>query len=535
MADKALDGAIAVTRLGLGARPGEIDEAARDPHDWLLAQIRREGADQPVTAPLPAQPRPAPPPPPKPTPVTAGADMASGPVPPGTNARMQAEMAQASMTQTAMAPAPMAQAAPAGPPTLEPPKTDFGVGQPLPTTQAALKVFADYRQAIKGAKDDPELRRQAAMPIYELAAEEALARARLAATTPAGFRERWALFWFNHFTVAAKSQETTVSVGAFEREAIRPHVFGGFTDLLAASSMHPAMLFYLDQAQSIGPNSQAGLRRAGSGLNENLGREIMELHTVGADGGYTQADVTEFARALTGWSVGGPNPRDPQGSAGAFLYRDNYHEPGSRTIMGRRYDDDGGKQAMRVLIDLAQRPETAKRICRKIAVHFVADDPPPSLVAKLEATWTRTHGDLGRVAETLVTAPEAYDPRPRKLKTPYEFLISSYRAAAFQPTNPNKELVGPLNSLGQRPFGAPQPNGWSDIAADWAAPDAIVKRLTWAQGFANANAPQTPPPDEARAVLGERLTPTTLAAVSRAESRPEAFALLLMSPEFQRR
>ena len=517
MADKALQGAIAVTRFGLGARPGEIEEAGRDPVGWLRAQIRREGADQPVTAPLPAYAPAQPPAPPKPTAVMAGADMAAGPVPPGAAAKLQSEMATA-------APAP----------TMRQPMNDFGSGQPLPTMKAAWRNFLQYQDAIRGAKADPEARRTAVAPILELAGEEALARARLAATTNAGFRERWFLFWANHFTVAAKSLPTTVSVGPFEREAIRPHIFDGFANLLAASTMHPGMLLYLDQAQSIGPGSQAGMRRGG-GLNENLAREIMELHSVGADAGYTQADVTEFARALTGWSVGGRNPRDEREAAGAFIYRDTFHEPGTRSIFGHSYNDDGGKQAMRVLIDLAAHPATAKRLCTKIARHFVADDPPPALVARLEQVWTRTGGDLARVAEALITSPEAFQPAPLKLKTPYEFLISTYRAADFTPSNPAREVVQPLNALGQRPFGAPQPNGWSDNSADWAAPDAIVKRLTWAQGFASAHTPLLPPPDLARAVLGERLLPNTLIFVSRAESRPEAFAMLVMSPEFQRR
>ena len=528
MADRALNGAIAVTRFGLGARPGEIEQAGADPVGWLRAQIRREGADAPVTAPLPAMPPPAPPKPPTPTPVAAGAAMAASPAPPDSMARMQAQMAaQGSVMPASMAPPP------AAPPAPVPPKTDFGSGRPLPTMQVAWKTFQQYRDDVRGAKADPELRRLASIPINELAAEEALVRARLAATTDAGFRERWTLFWCNHFTVAAKNQDTMVAVGPFEREAIRPYVFKSFAELLLRSSMHPGMLLYLDQAQSIGPDSLAGQRRRGAGLNENLGREIMELHSVGADAGYTQADVTEFARALTGWSVAN-NPND-QGAPGAFLYRDNFHEPGPRSVMGKHYMDDGGKQAAQVILDLAQKPQTARRLARKIAAHFVADDPPQALVSRLEETWMRTGGDLAKVADALVTAPEAFDPTPRKLKTPYDFIVSSYRAANFTPVNPAREVVGPLNTLGQRPFGAPQPNGWSDVAADWAAPDAIVKRLTWAQGFANANAPQGAPQDEARAVLGERLTPKTLLAVSRAESRPEAFALLLLSPEFQRR
>ena len=519
MADKALNGAIAVTRFGLGARPGEIDEASHDPVGWLIAQIRREGADQPVSTPLP--------------PLAPATKIAALPgVAPGTppqNGPVQPNMA----TSGSMAGASMAGAPVPAPQTIQPANLlTFDDGAPLPSMQVAFRHFVDYQQAIKGAKDDPELRRQATQPIYELAAEEALARARLAAQTPAGFRERWTLFWCNHFTVAAKNLDTTVAVGPFEREAIRPHVFGSFASLLLASSMHPGMILYLDQAQSIGPNSQAGFRRGG-GLNENLGREIMELHSVGADGGYTQADVTEFARALTGWSIGGQ--RDPSNETGTFLYRPNFHEPGARKVMGKVYADEEARQAAKVMLDLAASPKTAHRLAYKIAAHFVSDTPPPALVHRLEATYLQTNGDLGRVAEALVTSPEAFQPQAAKLKTPYEFVISSYRAANTAPRNPAKEVVGPLNTLGQRPFGAPQPNGWPDVAADWAAPDAIVKRLTWAQGFANANVPQLAPPDEAHQALGARLQPATLTAVTRAESRPEAFAILLMSPEFQRR
>jgi uncharacterized protein (DUF1800 family) len=203
--------------------------------------------------------------------------------------------------------------------------------------------------------------------------------------------------------------------------------------------------------------------------------------------------------------------------------------------MGRTYRDEGGRQALMILEDLATDPHTADHLARKIAVHFVADEPPPALVDRLRRRFMETRGDLSAVAETLIASPEAWDPTPRKFKTPYEFLVSSYRAADVLPEDPAKEIVQPLTALGMRPFSAPQPNGWSEVAADWAAPDAIVKRLTWAQGFAARNAPQAAPGDTARAALGVRLSDKTLTAVSRAESRPEAFAILLMSPEFQRR
>jgi uncharacterized protein (DUF1800 family) len=510
----SLDAAIAVTRFGLGARPGEIDDARRDPRGWLSAQIRREGADQPVPTAYPIQPR-------QPIRALAGAVKKPG--------------AQTSMIDAGLA-QPAAAMAAAGPQAVAPQPAVFifEPGQTLPTMQAAFRLFGEYQQQRPDIKADPMLRRDAITPIFESAGEEILARARLGAATPAGFRERWTLFWSNHFTMAAKGLPETVAVGPFEREAIRPHVFGRFEDMLVASSSHPGMLLYLDQAQSIGPNSPAGLRRGGkAGLNENLGREIMELHTVGADAGYNQADVTEFARALTGWSMGGAN--GPAEQVGAFVYRPYFHEPGTRTVMGRPYPDQGEQQARNVLRDLAASPHTADHLARKIAIHFIADTPPPALVARLRSAYLDSRGDLAVVANALIAAPEAWDPTPRKFKTPYDYIISSYRAADALPCDPAKEIVGPLNALGMRPFGAPQPNGWSEMAADWAAPDAVVKRLTWAQGFAGVYAPQTPPVDEAVAVLGARLGPRTQQAVSRAETRPEAFAILIMSPEFQRR
>jgi uncharacterized protein (DUF1800 family) len=478
-ADRDLQAAIAVTRFGLGARPGELGMVRADPRAWLKDQIRHEGADEPQGA--------------------------AGPLPSMRDsfavfARYQSAVQQQRRADTADAP-------------------------PAQMTPAAMAAGAE-------PADPQAARRLAVQPILQDVAQEMLGRVRLGATTPAGFRERWALFWANHFTVAAKSIQTSVAVGPFEREAVRPNVFGRFEDLLAIASRHPGMLLYLDQAQSAGPDSQAGRNRK-LGLNENLAREILELHTVGADAGYTQADVTEFARALTGWSLGGANAG---AQLGAYIYRAAMHEPGERQVMGRTYRAGGDDQAGAILTDLAAHPATARRLAHKLAVHFVADDPPPALTARIEAAWTRSRGDLAAVARALIDAPEAWAPAPAKLKTPYVFLVSSYRAADASPRAVAQEVVQPLTTLGQRPFSAPQPNGWSDQASDWAAPDALVKRLTWARAFAQRYAPQGgAPADAARAALGARLSARTAEAVGRAESRPEAFALLLMSPEFQRR
>lgn len=461
---KEMMAAIAATRFGLGARPGEIEASKPAPQSFLIAQIRRDGADIPQ----------------------AGGETAA---------------------------------------------------QRLAQLQAAQR---DLRAAQKASGADPFALAQQSRQIRQATREKLnadfLARAQLGARTQDAFRERWALFWANHFTVSATRQITSGIVGPFEREAIRPYVFGSFENLLVASSTHPAMLTYLDQAQSIGPNSRAAqfaARRrsnAAAGLNENLAREILELHTVGIDAGYSQDDVTEFARALTGFSIG----REQEDRAGQFLFRPQAHEPGARTILGRRYGEEDLKQSLAALRDLAADPRTARHVCGKIVRHFVADAPPPALVQRLERRWMETRGDLAAVAKSLIESPEAWDPTPAKFKTPYEFAVSTWRLIGAEPSA--FERMAPiLTSLGQRPFAPPSPKGWPEDAQTWAAPDALIKRLQWAQGFAAVVADRTDPNALAASALGARLTPPVAKAVARAETRREAFALLIMSPEFQRR
>ncbi len=478
IASKTLDGAIAVTRFGLGAKPGELADATNDPRGWLKAQITRDGAEQPQGS-LPGS-------------VARVSDLVA----------YQGEVA----------------------PIRQQRKMSMTVGM------AGQDEAADTHAADELKQE----RRDFLKPLLEGVRDEIFARTRLATATSQPFRERWTLFWANHFTVSTAKLQSSVLVGPFEREAIRPHVFGRFEDMLVASSTHPGMLMYLDHAKSAGPDSLAGVYKK-MGLNENLAREIMELHTVGADAGYSQADVTEFARALTGYSIGGAKGDAPE-VLGHFLYRPVLHEPGSRTVMGRRYDQDGEAQARAVLADLAASPKTADHLARKLAIHFVADEPPPGLVGRLREAYLASNGDLAHVATTLVDVQECWSPEARKFKTPYEFVVSGYRAAGASPSDPAKEVVQPLTFLGQRPFSAPQPNGWSDLAADWAAPDALVKRLTWASKFSAYYAPKdSAPVDVAAAILGDRLTAGARTAIARAETRFEAFSILLMSPEFQRR
>ncbi|HJV41803.1 DUF1800 domain-containing protein [Caulobacter sp.] len=468
---KDMMAAIAVTRFGLGARPGEIETARADPRGFLVDQIRHDGADLPRD---------------------------SG----ETSAQRLAQIRDYEQLRK-----------------MERDRKDGQAGA------TAANAPLDKADPLKDAR----------RVLRDKVGDDFLARARLGTNTPAAFRERWALFWANHFTVSATEQITAVQIGPFEREAIRPNAFGGFESLLIAASTHPAMLTYLDQAQSIGPNSQAAAaaaRRNGRkvGLNENLAREILELHTVGVDAGYRQADVTEFARALTGFSIG----RDAEDRAGQFVFRENAHEPGGRTILGRHYGRQGMEQGLSVLRDLAADPRTARHVCGKIARHFVSDTPSPILTARLEKRWIETGGDLARVAKALIESPEAWDPTPAKFKTPYEYTLSTWRLIGAEPSALDR-LAPILVGLGQKPFSPPSPKGWPDDAQTWAAPDALIKRMQWAQGFAAVVADRTDPNDLAVQALGARLTPAVAKAVSRAETRKEAFALLVMSPEFQRR
>jgi uncharacterized protein (DUF1800 family) len=458
-----LEAAIAATRFGLGARPGEIAAAKSDPRGFLKSQITPSGAEQPP-----------------------------GAFPP----------VRESLSDYA----------------------EFQAAKKAERMETAAQPAADPAMAGKPARD---VKRSQYINIDE----EVMARARLGAATDAGFRERWALFWSNHFAVAANKGNMVALVGPFEREAIRPHVFGRFEDLLVASTRHPGMLVFLDQARSVGPNSPGGARRK-TGLNENLAREILELHTLGVDAGYTQEDVTEFARALTGWSFYPPAEASPSDSD-IFVFRARQHEPGARTIFRRRYAAGGEGQARAVLRDLSTDPHTAKHLATKIARHFVADEPPPALVARLEATWNRTGGQLDKVAETLIDAPEAWDPTPAKFKTPWEFMVSGYRAVGAQPRRPGELQV--LNTLGQKPFTPPSPKGWAEEGGAWSAPDAIIKRMAWSQAFAQQAGPRLQPVRVAEEALGARLSPKSATVIARAESRPEALAVLLMSPEFQRR
>ncbi|UPJ57856.1 DUF1800 family protein [Bradyrhizobium sp. 192] len=361
---------------------------------------------------------------------------------------------------------------------------------------------------------------------------EALARLQRATLVECGFTERLVVFWSNHFCISAgKGELARIWAGAFEREAIRPHVLGRFADMLKAVEQHPAMLFFLDNQQSLGPDSRAGQNRK-RGLNENLAREIMELHTLGVGGGYTQSDVTSLARIITGWTFAG---RQGQlGTPGSFVFNTNAHQPGAQMLLGKSYEATGLAQGEAALADIARHPSTANFIAAKFVRHFVADEPPPALVARLREIFVKTDGDLKALATALVDSDEAWKAPLTKMRSPYDFLVASGRLLARVPEDPGRYLNG-LNLLGQPLWSPSGPNGFADTNAAWAAPEGMKLRLDIAAQIGARLGNNIDPLDLLEFAAADAASIETRRAVERAESRQQALALLLMSPEMQRR
>jgi uncharacterized protein (DUF1800 family) len=393
--------------------------------------------------------------------------------------------------------------------------------------QSAAAAPAETMQpnAPKPAQQQPNI-------IQKTYRAEALARMQRAIMADCGFAERLVVFWSNHFCISAnKGGLARMWAGSFEREAIRPYVFGRFADMLKAVEQHPAMLFFLDNQQSLGPDSRAGINR-NRGLNENLAREIMELHTLGVNGGYTQDDVTSLARIITGWTYAG---RQGQlGTPGTFAFNANAHQPGAQRVMGKTYEPNGVAQGEAVLADIARHPATAKFIATKFARHFVADDPPPALVARLAEVFGKTDGDLKAVSTALVDSDEAWNAPLSKIRSPYEFLMATGRLLGRIPDDPGRYLGG-LTTLGQPLWSPAGPNGFPDSNAAWAAPEGMKLRLDISAQVASRIADSIDPRDLLELVAADAASPDTRRTIERAETRQQALALLLMSPEFQRR
>jgi uncharacterized protein (DUF1800 family) len=416
----------------------------------------------------------------------------------------------------------------------------------LPTTMAALIAIREQREierlerlaeaqriaqegtAKPNAAPLPAVLKSAppteTRPAQKLFRADAAAQIDWLVQTDTPFRERLVWFWTNHFTVSLRQGGTGPLIGPFMREAIRPHVTGRFSDMVLAVMRHPAMLMYLDQEGSVGPNSPAGVRQH-RGLNENLARECMELHTVTPAAGYTQEDVTEFARILTGWTT------DFQSDMPGFIFRPNAHEPGSKTLMGQSYPagEEGGIKALQFF---ANHPATYAALATDLVRHFVSDDPPPDAVRQISQVLIDTHGDLGAACLALIKLPEAWQPLT-KLRSPFDYVIAALRAVDL-PAEKRGDVMGALGALGQPLWNAPLPNGWPDRAVDWAAPESLLRRADWAFGLAG-RAGDVDPAAMAEASLGPLLRPATLEAVHRAGSRRDGLTLLLASAEFMRR
>lgn len=459
----SIEGAIAVQRFGLGARPGEIDIASRDPKQWLKDQLAGP-ADQPASD----------------TRLMSGSELV-----------IDAE------------------------------------------------AFRQKQKALREARMDGQVDQEAQKALYktraDLVANEMSARFVQGFTTERPFAERLVWFWSNHFAVSTAKPECAVFAGAFEREVIRPNIAGSFEDMVQTAMRHPAMLLYLDNAQSIGPGSPAG-RKSGKGLNENLGRELMELYTLGVDGGYTQADVIAMAKLLTGFGI------DNDGGVNGFRFYPARHEPGSETLRGRTYPpgEDGATAA---IADLAKDPATARHIARKFAQAFIADAPHETSVARLEHAFLKTNGNLRALAEAAIDDPHAWSPASEKMRSPVEYVTAAYRLLNLprlgaQPDALQRQVRGAMGGarlMGEFPLAAPSPKGWPLESTAWSGPDAVLNRIEWARQIAQ----RVPPTADVIRIADQGLGPLarreTLEAMGRAATKGEAVALLLVSPEFQRR
>ncbi len=500
--DSKAEAALALNRFGLGPRTGSIAAIASDPRGALIAELDRQSAGR-----------------------ISNPELMSSSV--AARAAFAFQLAQRELRRAAKS-APKENSAPKevqeAKDVAKDPKDAAAPPAPGGPSAGAAKAPSDPKPDSK-----PEPKPTAGIAPQQIYLDEAKARLTTALDADIGFVERLAWFWSNHFCVSADKFGVRPIAGAFEREAIRANVLGHFVDMLRAVETHPAMLLYLDNARSIGPTSQAGKNR-GRGLNENLAREILELHTLGVRTVYTQDDVTAFAKVITGWSIVLP-PQDPV-RGGEFTFNPRMHEPGTQTIIGQAYADAGFDQGRRVLGDLARHPATAQHVAHKLARHFVADDPALALVERLAKRFRDTEGDLKEVAKALVAAPEAWAMRRSKLRRPTEWLVASLRATGVSITDV-RPIMQMQNLLGEPLWRPPAPNGFADDDATWL--DGLSQRLDVANQMATRIAAAADP----NAVFEEALAPIASAetrrTVARAESRTQALALLLMAPEFQRR
>jgi uncharacterized protein (DUF1800 family) len=425
--------------------------------------------------------------------------------------------------------------------------------------EAANSPNPDQAPSVKDIKRANPNQQQANLPLMELSMQKVVR----AAYSERQLQELLTDFWFNHFNVDARKGPERFMLTEYERDVIRPHVLGRFRDLLGATAKSPAMLFYLDNWMSADPNgphpavrvNRNGIERrpgrgrfpraagtrptpqqrpnAPKGLNENYGRELLELHTLGVDGGYTQTDVAEVARAFTGWSIA--NPR----LGGDFRFMPQLHDDGEKIVLGHRIRSGGGEQDGEAVLDiLAEHPATARFIATKLARRFVSDTPPLALVDRAAATFRDTHGDLRAVMTTILTSPEFLSPDAyrAKVKSPFEFIVSAIRATGAEITDA-RPLVRTMQQLGMPLYQCQPPTGYGDTADAWVNTGALVNRMNDALALASGRMPgvQIPAAPAPESILADNMSETTRATIAKAAIGPQALALALGSPEFQRR
>jgi len=463
--------ALALHRFGFGPRDGSISAIASDPRGALLAELDKPGIGQIVNA----------------------------------------ELMTAAKSSTAA----------------------FNFRQERQARLIAQRQAEEERKEAGNSMQSMESKTDDAAPIpaeevvpQQIFFREVKARFDAAFAPEVGFVERLIWFWSNHLCVSADS--TISMTGAYEREAIRPHVLGRFADMLLACQSHQAMLFYLDNSRSIGPKSVAGLVNT-RGLNENLAREILELHTLGVRSVYTQDDVISFAKVLTGWSIIPPAGNPEHG--GEFVFNPRMHEPGPQTVLGKGYAQPGVEQGRAVLADIARHPATAAHIARKLARHFCSDEPPDSLTERLSRRFLDTDGDLKEIAKTLIESPETWDEQRLKLKRPSEWLVSAWRGIGVVPDA--QRGLQAMAYLGERMWRPSAPIGFPDVQAAWI--DGLAQRLDIANRVAELVQARIEPAAFLDIALGPLASAETRQAIARAESRQQGLTLALMAPEFQRR
>jgi uncharacterized protein (DUF1800 family) len=490
--DPKADAALALHRFGLGPRLGSIAAIASDPRGALLAELDRPGVGG-----------------------ITDQDLLSG----GEAARAAFDFRQERKAQRLVD---------------QERERQRQASTPAPSSPSAAEM-ANAAPAAKDKTMDANVAGQTQKPNagpgipQQIFLEEAKARINAALGADLGFVERLVWFWSNHFCISAdKGGGVRALAGAYERETIRPHVLGDFGDMLLAVESHPAMLLYLDNARSIGPNSLAGINQH-KGLNENLAREILELHTLGVRTVYAQEDVTNFAKVITGWTV--VPFRQERAHGGEFTFNPRLHEPDAQTVIGKVYPDLGLEQGRAVLADLARHPATAKHVAGKLARYFVADQPPQTLVDRLAKSFLDSNGNLKELARALVTAPEAWTAARSKLKPPGEWIVAALRATGVTPPD-IRPVMQAHNMLGAPLWRPSAPKGFSADSADWI--DGLSERLDVANELARRVASLVDPQGVVDIALGPLATAETRQAIARAESRPQALALLLMASEFQR-